>query len=62
MSDSIKKDFKLGTGGVVEVSPDIYSKSLEAAGIDEKHVKLSSTIANSLHLLCMYGRNRCSGK
>lgn len=54
MSDSIKKDFKLGTGGVVEVSPDIYSKSLEAAGIDEKHVKAiqkhnSEFFASTMH-------------
>ena len=34
-----KKGMTVGAGGVIEVSPDLYQKSLEAAGIDEKHVK-----------------------
>lgn len=39
MAKAIKDGFKLGTGGVIEVADDVYVKSLELSGLDEKTVK-----------------------
>ena len=53
LADSIRKDFKLGTGGVIEVSPDIYSKVLDSAGIEEKQVKAIQKLNTDLFAASM---------
>lgn len=39
MAEALKKDMKLSTGGVIEVSSDAFLKSLEGTNITEANVK-----------------------
>lgn len=39
LKEVAKKSMKLGAGGVIEIEPDFYVKSLETAGIPENQVK-----------------------
>lgn len=39
MAEALKKEMKLGTGGVIEISADAFLKSLEGTSINESQVK-----------------------
>lgn len=39
MAEVIKKEMKLGSGGVIEISPDVFAKTLEGTAINEGQVK-----------------------
>lgn len=53
LADKMKKNFKVGTGGVVEVPDDLYESTLEDAGLDMKTIKKVQD--HNTNVLCASG-------